>query len=139
MPATSNAVPDSRGVSRSCCASACSSGHADSEIAKIQADAEALRRKTIADAEAYAIRTTSLAQFENLKREAELVQSNPLLIPKTFADRLSDRVQVILTPSIGGEAFTGEIFKRVVNGDVPVSAPATVNASRTSPRPATTH
>jgi regulator of protease activity HflC (stomatin/prohibitin superfamily) len=113
--------------------------HADSEIARIQADAEAQRRKTIADAEAYAIRTTSLAQFENLKREAELVQSNPLLIPKTFADRLSDKVQVILTPSIGGEAFTGEIFKRVVNGDPPVSTPATVTASRSSARPASAH
>ena len=111
---------------------------ADAEIARIQSEAEASRRKTIAEAEAYAIRTTSLAQFENLKREAELIQSNPLLIPKTFADRLSDKVQVILTPSIGGEAFTGEIFKRVINGDPPVS-PATVTAGRVSPRPVSAH
>jgi regulator of protease activity HflC (stomatin/prohibitin superfamily) len=107
---------------------------ADAQIARIQAGAEAQRRKTIADAEAYAIRTTSLAQFENLKREAELVSANPLLVPKTFADRLSDRVQVILTPTIGGEAFTGEVFKRVVNGETAVApAPASVTASRASP------
>lgn len=97
---------------------------ADSAISKIQAQAEAERRKTLADAEAYAIRTTSLAQFENLKREAELVQANPLLIPKTFADRLSDKVQVILTPTIGGEAFTGEVLKRVANGKEPLAAQA---------------
>jgi regulator of protease activity HflC (stomatin/prohibitin superfamily) len=106
---------------------------ADAQIARIQADAEAQRRKTIADAEAYAIRTTSLAQFENLKREAELVSANPLLVPKTFADRLSDKVQVILTPTIGGETFTGEVFKRVVNGQSATPpAPAAVAASRAS-------
>ena len=34
------------------------------------------------------------------------------------------RVQVILTPSIGGEAFTGEVFKRVVNGQPAVDPAA---------------
>ena len=102
---------------------------ADAQITHIQADAEAQRRRTLADAEAYSIRATSIAQFENLKREAELISANPLLVPKTFADRLSDKVQVILTPSIGGEAFTGEVFKRVINGERPVAAPASVQAS----------
>ena len=86
-------------------------------VTKIQAAAEAERRKTIADAEAYSIRTTTLAQFENLEREAELVSANPLLIPKTFADRLSENVQVILTPTVGGEAFTDEVVKRAVRGE----------------------
>lgn len=95
---------------------------AEAAVLKIQTDAEAVRRKAMADAEAYAIRTTSLAQFEGLKREAELVQANPLLIPKTFADRLSDKVQVILTPTLGGEAFTGEVLKRVANGKRAVAA-----------------
>lgn len=57
------------------------------------------------------------------EREARLVSANPLLIPKTFADRLSDRVQVILTPSIGGESLTGEIFKRVANGQPALADP----------------
>ena len=70
----------------------------------------------MADAEAYATRTSSLAEFEGLEREARLVTANPLLIPKTFADRLSDRVQVILTPSIDGGTFTGEFVKRAANG-----------------------
>jgi regulator of protease activity HflC (stomatin/prohibitin superfamily) len=97
---------------------------ASAEASRIQSQADAERRKAMADAEAYATRVTSLAQFENLEREAKLVSANPLLVPKTFADRLSDRVQVILTPSIGGEAFTGEIFKRVVNGRTAVEPPA---------------
>ncbi|HEV8609876.1 MAG TPA: SPFH domain-containing protein [Thermoanaerobaculia bacterium] len=90
---------------------------AEATVTKIQAGAEADRRKTIADAEAYSIRTTTLAQFENLEREAELVSANPLLIPKTFADRLSDKVQVILTPTVGGEAFTDEVVRRAVRGE----------------------
>jgi regulator of protease activity HflC (stomatin/prohibitin superfamily) len=98
------------------------------EATRIQTEAEAERRRTMADAEAYATRTSSLAEFEGLEREARLVSANPLLIPKTFADRLSDRVQVILTPSIGGEAFTGEFVKRAANGQ-------SVQADQAEPAP----
>jgi regulator of protease activity HflC (stomatin/prohibitin superfamily) len=108
--------------------------HAAAEASRIQTLADADRRKAMADAEAYATRVTAQADFERLAREAQLVTANPLLIPKTFADRLSERVQVILTPSIGGEQLTGEIFKRVANGEAPLAPPAdppsTVSASR---------
>ncbi|MGE5414647.1 MAG: SPFH domain-containing protein [Syntrophomonadaceae bacterium] len=108
--------------------------HAAAEASRIQTLADADRRKAMADAEAYATRVMAQADFERLEREAQLVTANPLLIPKTFADRLSERVQVILTPSIGGEQLTGEIFKRVANGQAPLAPPpdppATVSASR---------
>jgi regulator of protease activity HflC (stomatin/prohibitin superfamily) len=102
---------------------------AEATVTRIQAAAEAERRRTIADAEAYSIRTTSLAQFENLEREAELVSANPLLIPKTFADRLSENVQVILTPTLGGEAFTDEVVKRAVRGEAPPAPSRTRTAA----------
>lgn len=101
--------------------------HAAAEASKIQTLADVDRRKAMADAEAYATRVTAQADFEKLEREALLVTANPLLIPKTFADRLSDRVQVILTPSIGGEQFTGEVFKRVANGQPPLAPPPTAS------------
>ena len=108
--------------------------HAAAEASRIQTLADADRRKAMADAEAYATRVTALADFERLEREAKLVTANPLLIPKTFADRLSERVQVILTPSISGDQFTGEVFKRVVDGEPPIATPpdppAAVSASR---------
>jgi regulator of protease activity HflC (stomatin/prohibitin superfamily) len=112
---------------------------ADAEIARIAAEAESERRRKMADAEAYAIRQTSTAQFENLQREAELVSAHPLLIPKTFADRLADDVQVILTPSIGGEAFTDEVLRRAANGQPPVAPraeapPVAVQAKKPSRR-----
>ena len=96
---------------------------AAAEASKIQSQAEAARRREMADAEAYATRIQSQADFENLEREAALVTANPLIIPKTFADRLSERVQVILTPSIEGDAFTGEVYKRVVGGQTAVAPP----------------
>lgn len=104
----------------------------EAEASKIAGEAEAERRRTMADAEAYAIRKTSEAQFENLKREAELVSANPLLIPKTFADRISDRVQVILTPTLGGETFTDEVVRRAARqgASEPPPAPATKTASK---------
>ncbi len=49
-----------------------------------------------------------------------------------MADRLSDRVQVILTPSIGGEQFTGEVFKRVANGQPPLAPPPTSTVAAAS-------
>ena len=71
-----------------------------SETMKIQAEAEASRRRTMADAEAYAIRQTSLAQFENLKREVELIEKNPTWVNKTLAEKLGDKVQVIVMPNL---------------------------------------
>ena len=112
---------------------------ATADASRVQAQADADRRRQMADAEAYAIRITSLAEFEGLEREAKLVSAHPLLIPKTFADRLSDRVQVILTPSIGGESFTDEVFKRVAAGQPaladPPPSPPTVQARRNSTTP----
>ena len=105
---------------------------AEAEASKIAGDAEAERRRTMADAEAYSIRKTSEAQFENLKREAELVSANPLLIPKTFADRISDKVQVILTPTLGGETFTDEVVRRAARQGVPETPPAAKAAAATA-------
>jgi len=106
--------------------------HAAAEASKIQTLADVDRRKALADAEAYSTRVTALADFEKLEREARLVTANPLLIPKTFADRISDRVQVILTPSIGGEQFTGEVFKRVADGQPPLAPPASTAVASTA-------
>lgn len=95
---------------------------ADAEAGKISVEAEAQKRRTLADAEAYAIRTTSAAQFENLKREVELVQANPVWVSKTFAEKISDKVQVILTPQLSSNVFTDEVLKRVANGKPAVAA-----------------
>jgi regulator of protease activity HflC (stomatin/prohibitin superfamily) len=115
------------------------------DTGKIEVEAEAQKRRTLADAEAYAIRTTSAAQFENLKREVELVQANPVWVSKTFAERISVKVQVILTPQLTSNVFNDEILKRVANGKPavavreespkPTAAPASSTTAVPTPTP----
>ena len=86
------------------------------ETMKIQAEAEAWRRRTLSEAEAYAIRQTSLAQFENLKREVELIERNPTWVNKTLAEKLGDKVQVIVMPNLTADLLAPEMGKRVASG-----------------------
>lgn len=112
---------------------------ADAQTARIQTEAEASRRRALADAEAYAIRATSQAKFENLRREVELVQANPVWVSQTFAEKISDKVQVILTPQLSSSVYTDEVLKRLANGKPAVAAqpprrePAPEVASATEP------
>ena len=89
---------------------------------KIQAEADAHRRRTMADAEAYAIRQTTLAQFENLKREVELIEANPTWVNKTLAEKLGDKVQVIVMPHLTADVLAAEAGKRIANGQSAVPA-----------------
>ncbi len=89
---------------------------AAAQTMKIQSDAEASRRRVLSEAEAYAIRQTSLAQFENLKREVELIERNPTWVQKTLAEKLGDKVQVIVMPSLTTDILGKEAGKRVANG-----------------------
>ncbi len=94
------------------------------ETMKIQAEAEASRRRTLSEAEAYAIRQTSLAQFENLKREVELIERNPTWVNKTLAEKLGDKVQVIVMPNLTADILSKEAGKRVANGQPAVASRA---------------
>ncbi len=89
---------------------------AAAQTMKIQSDAEASRRRVLSEAEAYAIRQTSLAQFENLKREVELIERNPTWVQKTLAEKLGDKVQVIVMPNLTADILGKEAGKRVANG-----------------------
>ena len=45
-----------------------------------------------------------------MAREAALIQKNPLLIQKTLADKLSDKIQVIIAPPQAGGFFAGGLL-----------------------------
>lgn len=81
---------------------------ADAEARKIESGAEADARKRLADADAYRLDVTGKAQSEQLARESHLIAENPLLIQKAFADKLSDKIQVIVaSPDAAGGVLTG--------------------------------
>src|SRR3954454_4886144 len=70
----------------------------DAEARKIEAGAEADARRRLSDADAYRIEVTGKASSEQMARDSALIAKNPLLIQKTLADKLSDKIQVVVAP-----------------------------------------
>ena len=77
----------------------------------IDSKAEQERETLLADAEANRIRVTAKAQSEEMQMEAAALSSNPLLIQYTVAQKLSDKVQIMLVPSDGKFFFTNDVLR----------------------------
>jgi regulator of protease activity HflC (stomatin/prohibitin superfamily) len=71
---------------------------ANAESRRIEAGGEADSRRKLADSDAYRLEVTGKAASEQMAREGALLAKNPLLIQKTLADKLSDKIQVIIAP-----------------------------------------
>jgi regulator of protease activity HflC (stomatin/prohibitin superfamily) len=74
---------------------------------KIEASGEAEARQKLADAEVYRLEKVGKANAEQMAREGALVTAHPLLIQKTLADKLSDKIQVIIAPPPSDNGFIG--------------------------------
>jgi regulator of protease activity HflC (stomatin/prohibitin superfamily) len=77
------------------------------EARRIEADGEAKARQRLAEAEAYRMQKVGMAGAEQMAREGALLTRHPLLIQKAMADKLSDKVQVIIAPSPTDGSFIG--------------------------------
>ena len=84
---------------------------ADAEAKVIDSKAELERRNLFADAEANRIRLIAAADGDRMKSEAALLNQSPLLINKIIAERLSDKIQLIMVPSDGKFFFANDVFK----------------------------
>ena len=84
---------------------------ADAEAKVIDSKAELQRRNLLADAEASRIKLLAAANAERMKSEADLLNRSPLLINKIVAERLSDKIQVVMVPSDGKFFFANDVFK----------------------------
>jgi regulator of protease activity HflC (stomatin/prohibitin superfamily) len=73
----------------------------------IEAAGEADARRKLAEAEAYRHEVVGKADAAQMEREGDLISRNPLLIQKTMADKLSDKVQVIIAPPPADGGFIG--------------------------------
>ena len=71
---------------------------ASAQARRIEAAGEAESRQKLADAEAYRLDRVGRVATEQMAREGALLSRHPLLIQKTVADKLSDKVQVIIAP-----------------------------------------
>lgn len=74
---------------------------------RIEASGEADSRKNLADAEAYRQDRIGKITSEQLARDGALISRNPLLIQKTMADKLSDKITVIIAPPPVDGGFIG--------------------------------
>jgi len=96
----------------------------DAEARKIEAAGEAASRRTLSDADAYRIDVTGKANAAQLERDSALIAKNPLLIQKTLADKLSDKIQVIVAPPSAGGFFAGGLLGMQGQGKVAQAAHA---------------
>jgi regulator of protease activity HflC (stomatin/prohibitin superfamily) len=91
---------------------------ADAEAKVIDSKAELQRRNLLADAEASRIKLIAAANAERMTSEAQLLNKSPLLINKIVAERLSDKIQVVMVPSDGKFFFANDVFKNMANAPV---------------------
>jgi len=81
------------------------------EAKLIDSKAEGERRKLLAQAEAERIRLTAAADAERMGSEAAILKQNPLLINKIVAERLSDKLQIMMVPADGKFFFTNDVLR----------------------------
>jgi regulator of protease activity HflC (stomatin/prohibitin superfamily) len=77
----------------------------------IDSKAENERRKLLAEAEADRIRVTAVADAERMQSEAVILKQNPLLINKIVAERLSDKLQIMMVPADGKFFFANDVLR----------------------------
>ncbi len=77
----------------------------EAQARKIEAEGEAYARNKLAESEA--LRQERLGQVASaqMARDGELITRHPLLIQKAMADKLSDKIQVIIAPPNTGNGF----------------------------------
>jgi regulator of protease activity HflC (stomatin/prohibitin superfamily) len=81
------------------------------EAKVIDSKAELEKRKLMSDSDEYHIRRVANADAERMRLEATVLKENPLLIQKIIAERLSDKVQIMMVPNDGKFFFANDVLK----------------------------
>ena len=97
---------------------------------RIEAAGEADSRQKLADAEVYRLDRVGQANAQQMGREGVLLSKHPLLIQKTLADKLADKVQVIVAPP----GTDGRLLAGLVGGAAPAAPLAQTAAAETEAR-----
>jgi regulator of protease activity HflC (stomatin/prohibitin superfamily) len=104
---------------------------AAAQARRIEAAGEADSRRKLAEAEAERLERLGQVASAQMARDGELLQRHPLLIQKTMADKLSDKIQVIIAPPAAGGGF---VAAGLLGGSAegPAHATARAQATRTA-------
>ncbi len=84
---------------------------ADADTTRMNAAANADTVRLNAAANAETIRLTAAADAERLQGEAAVLKQNPMLIQKIIAERLSDKLQIIMVPTDGRNFFASDVLR----------------------------
>jgi regulator of protease activity HflC (stomatin/prohibitin superfamily) len=96
---------------------------ASAQAKVIDGKAELERRKLMNEAEVHRVQLSSKADAEKLRLEAAVLKENPLLIQKIIAERLSDKVQIMMVPSDGKYFFANDVLRSAMTiGSAPAQA-----------------
>ncbi len=87
------------------------SAEASAQAKVIDSKAEVERRNLLSEAEAHRIRVTAQADNERMRLEAAALKEQPLLINKIIAERLSDKLQIMMVPADGKYFFASDVFR----------------------------
>src|SRR5262249_60222353 len=86
----------------------------------IDSKAELEKRNLLSQADAQRVRLMAVADAERMKSEAVVLKENPLLIQKIVAERLSDKVPIMMVPMDGKYFFTNDVLKSTAFGGLGV-------------------
>jgi regulator of protease activity HflC (stomatin/prohibitin superfamily) len=93
----------------------------------IDSKAEVERQKNLSDAEANRIRVTAAADSERMKFEAAVLKQNPMLIQKIIAERLSDKLQIMMVPMDGKNFFAADVMRSAFQNNLNSSGSASAD------------
>jgi regulator of protease activity HflC (stomatin/prohibitin superfamily) len=77
----------------------------------IDGKAELEKRKLMSEGDEDHIRRVANADAERMRLEAAVLKENPLLIQKIIAEKLSDKVQIMMVPNDGKFFFANDVLK----------------------------
>ena len=84
---------------------------AAAEAKVIDSKAELEKRKLMTEGESDRIRHVAAADAERMRMEADVLKQSPLLIQKIIAEKLSDKVQIMMVPNDGKFFFANDVLK----------------------------
>jgi len=91
---------------------------AQAQAKVIDGKAELERRKLMNEADLDRVQLLSKADADKMHLESAALKENPLLIQKIIAEKLSDKVQIMMVPSDGKFFFANDVLK----GAMPTAA-----------------
>ena len=89
----------------------------------IDGKAELERRKLMNQADVDRVEVMSKADADNLRLEAGILKESPILLQKIIADKLSDKVQIMMVPSDGKFFFANDVLHGVTPAPAPMLTP----------------